>query len=82
MKRALSLLLAAVLTVSVLGGCGGAAAPAPEGAAPAETSAPESAASAEASAPESAAPAETSAPEDYSATGQWLLDTLAKYSTK
>ena len=32
--------------------------------------------------PESAAPAETSAPEDYSATGQWLLDTLAKYSTK
>ena len=52
MKRALSLLLAAVLTVSVLGGCGGAA------------------------------PAETSAPEDYSATGQWLLDTLAKYSTK
>ena len=60
MKRALSLLLAAVLTVSVLGGCGGAAAPAPEG----------------------AAPAETSVPEDYSATGQWLLDTLAKYSTK
>ena len=71
MKRALSLLLAAVLTVSVLGGCGGAAAPAPEGAAPAETSAPEG-----------AAPAETSAPGDYSATGQWLLDTLAKYSTK
>ena len=60
MKRALSLLLAAVLTVSVLGGCGGAAAPAPE----------------------SAAPAEISAPEDYSATGQWLLDMLAKYSTK
>ena len=33
-------------------------------------------------APEGAAPAETSVPEDYSATGQWLLDTLAKYSTK
>ena len=64
----LSLVMASSL---LLGGCGGAAAPAPEGAAPAETSAPES-----------AAPAETSAPEDYSATGQWLLDTLAKYSTK
>ena len=65
MKRALSLLLAAVLTVSVLGGCGGAAAPAPEGAAPAETSAPESAAPAETSAPEGAASTEASAAHVY-----------------
>ena len=75
MKRALSLLLAAVLTVSVLGGCGGAAAPAPEGAAPAYI--------------EEISEIHRTEPYVYSqmiagkdAASFGVLDTLAKYSTK